>query len=391
MSRWYGQGGEWINHGLPFYVAIDRKPENGCEIQSACCGISGVMMRLRVVKSVDALREDADRAGVVEDNPELLHGIKVTKELVAPWMHSDRVICGDSYFASVACAKELLRYRLRFIGVVKTANRMFPQAYLSNIELQERGQHDGLVAKDGNGRPELLSFVWVDRERRYFISTAGSLAPGLPYTRTRWRQLVDDRFAPPEQVTFQIAQPKAAELYYSACGKVDQHNRDRQDALKLERKLGTHNWATRVNHTILGMCIVDAWKVFSRLAFTASGAPTETQSEFYGQLAAELIDNTYDQVAVPRRSDTQRSVGSVAHCPDTISLSDSSSVSGMTPNNLVGLFDVNTNRPRSGIDLHITPTTKKRKNRHGDEISGKKQGRCVVCSAKTSFFVLPVP
>jgi Transposase IS4 len=32
MSRWYGQGGEWINHGLPFYVAIDRKPENGCEI-----------------------------------------------------------------------------------------------------------------------------------------------------------------------------------------------------------------------------------------------------------------------------------------------------------------------------------------------------------------------
>jgi Transposase IS4 len=128
------------------------------------------MIRLRVVKSVDALREDADRAGVVEDNPELLHGIKVTKELVAPWMHSDRVVCGDSYFASVACAKELLRYRLRFIGVVKTANRMFPHAYLSNLELQERGQHEGLVAKDGNGRPELLSFVWVDRERRYFIS-----------------------------------------------------------------------------------------------------------------------------------------------------------------------------------------------------------------------------
>ncbi len=30
MSRWYGQGGHWINHGLPQYVAIDRKPEN-CE------------------------------------------------------------------------------------------------------------------------------------------------------------------------------------------------------------------------------------------------------------------------------------------------------------------------------------------------------------------------
>jgi hypothetical protein len=30
-SRWYGQGGDWINHGLPMYIAIDHKPDNGCE------------------------------------------------------------------------------------------------------------------------------------------------------------------------------------------------------------------------------------------------------------------------------------------------------------------------------------------------------------------------
>jgi hypothetical protein len=35
MSRWYVQGGNWINHGLPIYNAIDRNPENGCEIQNA--------------------------------------------------------------------------------------------------------------------------------------------------------------------------------------------------------------------------------------------------------------------------------------------------------------------------------------------------------------------
>jgi Transposase IS4 len=42
MSRWYGQGGSWINRGLPSYCVIDRKPDNGCEIQSACCGRSVV-------------------------------------------------------------------------------------------------------------------------------------------------------------------------------------------------------------------------------------------------------------------------------------------------------------------------------------------------------------
>jgi hypothetical protein len=35
MSPWYRQGGHWIEHGLLQYVAIDRKAENGCEIQNA--------------------------------------------------------------------------------------------------------------------------------------------------------------------------------------------------------------------------------------------------------------------------------------------------------------------------------------------------------------------
>jgi hypothetical protein len=38
ISHWYGQGGEWIDHGLPMYVAMDWKPENWCEIQNAAFG-----------------------------------------------------------------------------------------------------------------------------------------------------------------------------------------------------------------------------------------------------------------------------------------------------------------------------------------------------------------
>ena len=33
ISRWYGQGGHWINHGLPMYVAIDRNPA-ACVVRS---------------------------------------------------------------------------------------------------------------------------------------------------------------------------------------------------------------------------------------------------------------------------------------------------------------------------------------------------------------------
>ena len=76
ISRWYGQGGDWINFGLPHYVAIDRKPENGCEIQDSCCGVSGIMMRLKVVKQ----EEDYSDTESDEDSTTLLHGVKVLKE-----------------------------------------------------------------------------------------------------------------------------------------------------------------------------------------------------------------------------------------------------------------------------------------------------------------------
>jgi len=31
------------------YVAIDREPENGCEIPDAACGRSGLTLQLRIV------------------------------------------------------------------------------------------------------------------------------------------------------------------------------------------------------------------------------------------------------------------------------------------------------------------------------------------------------
>ena len=77
ISWWYGQGSYWINHGLPIYVAINRKPENGCEIQNAACGCSGVMIRLKVVKTAEE-----ENASVVTDDDGNNHRTNVLKFLV---------------------------------------------------------------------------------------------------------------------------------------------------------------------------------------------------------------------------------------------------------------------------------------------------------------------
>ena len=121
MSRWYGQGGQWINHGLPMYVAIDRKPENGCEIENAACGHSGVMIRLKIVKTA----EEENASAVTEDNGNN-HGTNVLKFLVEPWVRTDHCVCADSYFASVNAVTVLRMMGLHFIGVVKRATKKFP-------------------------------------------------------------------------------------------------------------------------------------------------------------------------------------------------------------------------------------------------------------------------
>ena len=208
ISRWYGLGGHWINVGLPNYVAMDRKPENGCEIQDACDGRSRIMIRLKLVKGA------LDNERMAAEDPGGLHGTRVMKELVAPWEHSGRVVAADSYFASVPCALALHEMGLRFIGVVKTATREFPMRYLSTVELPQKGDYKGVVNIDDNGY-KLLAFVWVDRERRYFISNCSSISPGAPYTRKRWRQVADlNTQIEADRIEFTIPQPKCAEEYY---------------------------------------------------------------------------------------------------------------------------------------------------------------------------------
>jgi hypothetical protein len=157
---------------------------------------------------------------------------------------------------------------MRFIGVVKTATRQFPLPYLSHLEMRARGEMRGVVAKDANGIPSMLAFCWMDRDRCYFISSASSRQPGRAYSRFRWRQVSPERNAAPVRVELDIPQPQGAELYYSACGMIDRHNRCRHDDLQLEKKLGTLDWSMRVNTSLLGMCIVDTWYAYSQCTNT---------------------------------------------------------------------------------------------------------------------------
>lgn len=287
IARWYGVGGTWLDVGLPFYVDLDRKPESGCEIQNIACGKGGFMLGMEFAKS-----ESERNTGVSSDT--MNHGTQVLLTLASPWTGSNRLVCADSYFASVNAAIEMYRNNLRFTGVVKTATRGFPINYLRRIVLQGRGSHFSLsTSVQVDERVcKLLACAWVDRTRRYFISTAGTTNPGNIQERIRWRH--DETHGSHQQLTA-VSIPEVAESYYLSAAQIDRHNRVRQCDVDLEKTFKVREWSFRVNTTMLSIIIVDSWLLYKG---GMAGRDRMEPHDFFSVLAEELIDNQYDKHGV---------------------------------------------------------------------------------------------
>jgi hypothetical protein len=113
----------------------------------------------------------------------------------------------------------------------------------------------------------------------------------------------------PERVHMTIDVPKAAEIYYSTCGKIDQHNRCRQDTLNLEKKLETKEWNRRVNMSIFGMIVVDSWMLYKG----CTGGEKMGQMEYYkarikDSLAPSRSPTVYRRLSWPELDVSSRPV-----------------------------------------------------------------------------------
>jgi hypothetical protein len=156
--------------------------------------------------------------------------------------------------------------------------------------------------------------------------------------------------ANPQQLLLTIHQPKAAGLYYTTCGKIDQCNRCCQDTLNLEKKLETNEWHRQLNMLIFGIVVVDSWMLYKG----CTGGGKMTQTEFYKALIDGLINNTYydDAQAGNQVSTHSVLIGSCARAAT------------------------------SGTGLHLTPTKRKRGSVESSE-SKRKQNQCKGCGMKT--------
>ena len=201
-----------------------------------------------------------------------------------------------------------------------------------------------------------MAYVWMDRERRYFISTASSLQDGKDYSRIRWRQpdLPEEEFGgvnneEAERQELTVYQTKSSEIYYNTCAAVDQHNRHLQDTLKAEQKMQMKSWDKRVTSSIFGLYCVDAWLMYRGCTTdTLHKEPDLDQQEFYCVLAEELIDDNIRRRRGTRRSQRDpQSMRSASH--DTMNIICSS----CDGNDSEILFFCDPRVGRNGFRMHV--------------------------------------
>ena len=186
----------------------------------------------------------------------------------------------------------------------------------------------------------MMALMLVDRDRKYFISTALTSQMTKNIYRHRWRMV--DGVA--KKITTSIDIPEVADAYFSAASKVYQHNRCRQDDLDIEKKFEVKEWSMRVNSTLLGLCAVDAWLLYKG----ARGARTKLDpDDFCTYIAEGLIDNKYDSIGLRRRRNDYEE-------------------------------EQTSSRSGNGLGPHLKKT-KLTRMRKGKMTKHKKQGRCRIC------------
>ena len=135
MFAWRGKIGKNDRTKCPHRMFVRRKPEPlGVELKNIGCTMLRMILFMEIVKG---------KAEVVK--PKFYHKqnnpatAATTMCLTENWFGTGRVVAGDSWFASVRTAEQMLLNGLHFIGDVKTASSRYPmEAIIEDIE-EENG------------------------------------------------------------------------------------------------------------------------------------------------------------------------------------------------------------------------------------------------------------
>jgi len=252
--------------GLPNYTFEPRKPvplgtmfRNGVECLSGILVVQDVVQNpeKQALKSYfgepSSLPDQSDITAHTAEVLRLVEGAKIPK---GGW------VGGDSWFGSTATAVEVMnRFGVNSTWIIKQNQHWFPMKPLfAVLKARHKDRPAGhwvtFHATVSGIKLMAMAYAWSQRGISYILSTCGS-------TKTADKLYVsyfEDDYG--NVGSKEICRPQLAHLLYNYLPLIDEHNKQRQKILGLERKWPTRNCWFRLLTTLLGMSIVDMHRLY---------------------------------------------------------------------------------------------------------------------------------
>ncbi|KAL5516632.1 hypothetical protein EMCRGX_G002017 [Ephydatia muelleri] len=282
MSPWLGLDADYAMNGVPHRTKIERKPKgNGVELKAVCDCMSSIMMQLEICEG--ALRQSQKK---YED--QYGSGTAVTLRMTSSWHGKAHIVVGDSAFSSVATAVALKQNGTYFVGIVKTASKMYPKQFMQTHHFEERGAHIALSATVQCNK--VFAVSWLDGKRKDLVSTCGTTLPASPAQRTRQQVVVSSTSGVKTRPYIRYT-PRCniVASFFDNFHKIDVHDHLRQGVLKLEQHWLTKNWVHRLFATLIGVVATGCYFA-SKLLYPHQMSELPFL-QYIDKLAFQLINN----------------------------------------------------------------------------------------------------
>ena len=303
MFAWRGKVGKNDRTKCPKLMFVRRKPEPlGVELKNIGCALSGLILFMEIMKG---------KAEVVKPKYwSKANGATAatTMRLAENWFGTGRVVAGDSWFASVRTAEQMLLNGLHFIGDVKTGTSGFPLKEIFEETDEENGSWATMTSSldiDGDKKPIYGCSHRRGESIHAFVATCSTTLPGSAHLA-----YFEDDEERAEAAEFEVAR-KAARVHNDftlAQPTIDRHNRYRQHILAMEKRFVTTNFSFRFFTSMLGTLFVNCFMAHRHWNDPKADFRTELD-----KLALALVTNVFVEAPSPAKSPT---TGKASPCDD---------------------------------------------------------------------------
>ena len=287
MSAWRPRTSK--NGGLPNISYIIRKPEPlGTEFKTVCCPVTGVMTYMEIQRGKSGMSTQPYHKDLGATAACTIRAGEATN------VHQEArtILMGDAWFGSVKAASVASKRKMEAVYQIKSNHGLYPKQFIEDaLKDGPGGTHIVLEGKHPDGAELIaIGYRYNSKVTLCFVMTknAGSTKPGTPYEMkfTDLHGNVHVRL---------VDRPAVISNFFQASNCVDKHNQARQYELALEKKWDTRDPWFRITTTLIGVNVVDAWKLslhhtlFSRLQLKHNAESTVSINVFAGILTKQLL------------------------------------------------------------------------------------------------------